>query len=323
MCVLRDLSAIMIRNDLAAVSFSPRRIRQIFHIITYCYDDLIRHQMLFHQIKNQGIRHLPHDKPCLISFICTLQDLTRTEAALFRLVCLHILHRAGLPAPCMIDQKLRVFSEKMIQQLFICFRASGHITHGIHTVCLQLFRIALPHTPEIRERSVRPKRSPVAHLIQQGDTNTIFISRNMLRHNVHRDLCKIKIGADPGRRCDARRLKDLLHDLLCKTMRRKPVHAEIIRHIHEHLIDGINDNILRSNILHVDPVDPRAVLHVKCHPRRCCYEVQFKSRICRQLRRRSRFSCKASASHPQKSPGVHLPYFSFHLKEPGTTRYPI
>ena len=62
-------------------------------------------------------------------------------------------------------------------------------------------------------------------------------------------------------------------------MRRAAIGFQIIRHIHEHLIDRIHMNILRRNIPQIDAVDLSADRHISAHLRRCDEIVQFKCRI--------------------------------------------
>ncbi len=44
------------------------------------------------------------------------------------------------------------------------------------------------------------------------------------------------------------------------------ISAQIGSHIHHDLINGVDMNILRGDILQIDMVDPGAVFHVECHP---------------------------------------------------------
>ena len=46
------------------------------------------------------------------------------------------------------------------------------------------------------------------------------------------------------------------------------VGVEVGGHVHEHLVDRVDVDILRGHILEIDLVDLRAVLHVQGHPGR-------------------------------------------------------
>ena len=51
----------------------------------------------------------------------------------------------------------------------------------------------------------------------------------------------------------------------------------------EHLVDGVDHNIFRGNILEIDLIDAGAVFHVVRHPRRRDDEVNGQRRVCLQL----------------------------------------
>ena len=42
---------------------------------------------------------------------------------------------------------------------------------------------------------------------------------------------------------------------------------QVIRHIHEHFINGVDMDIFRSNILQIDLIDPGRILHIAGHLR--------------------------------------------------------
>ena len=66
-------------------------------------------------------------------------------------------------------------------------------------------------------------------------------------------------------------------------MSREFVGIQVVRHVHEHLVDGVDYDVLRRDILEVDLIDAGAVLHVVRHPRRRDDEVNRQRRICLQL----------------------------------------
>ena len=123
---------------------------QIIDIIAHSKHYLVGHQRLAHQLQRQRIRHLTQHQKCLRRFIRTMQHLSRAQAADLRPVALHIGNRARLPAPGVVNQKLRIFSEKTVQQLFIIYRAARYITHSIYASGLQLACVATADAPEIR-----------------------------------------------------------------------------------------------------------------------------------------------------------------------------
>ena len=66
-------------------------------------------------------------------------------------------------------------------------------------------------------------------------------------------------------------------------MGRELVGVQVVRDIHEHLVYGIHNDVFRCDVLHVDFVNSRAVLHVISHSRRRNDEVNRKLRIGLQL----------------------------------------
>ena len=89
----------------------------------------------------------------------------------------------------------------------------------------------------------------------------------MLGHDVHRHLAQIQVGADAGRGRDAGRLADIADDRGRQLPGAHLICTQISAHIHEHLIDRIDMDILGSHILQIDLIDLLAVCHVKRHAR--------------------------------------------------------
>ena len=105
----------------------------------------------------------------------------------------------------------------------------------------------------------------------------------MLRYNVHCHFAEEQICADTGCCCDSGGLNDIQNDLHGKVVGRELIGIQIIGHIHEHLVDGIDNYVLRGDVFHVDFINSRAVLHVICHSRRRDDKVNRKRRIGLQL----------------------------------------
>ena len=156
MCLLRNLSSVAVGFNLTVVSGFPDRIGQILDVITDGENHLIGDKTLLHQIQNKLICHFADDKFCLVGFVGTVQDLTGAQAAGGWPIGLDCCNGGGLPAPCVVDEELRIFSKKRIKQVFILFRAESNIAHRIHSVLFQLPGNSAAYTPEIREGTVRP-----------------------------------------------------------------------------------------------------------------------------------------------------------------------
>lgn len=146
-------------------------------------------------------------QPCFVRWIGTCQNLTGADAAGFRFISLNVGNPTGLAAPGVIDEKFGIDSEQPVQKLLIIVvprsakRTSCNITHGENPVLLKLFRIAPSHAPEICKRPVAPQLQPVFPLIQKSNADAVLICGNVLGHNVHGNLGKVKIGADSGCGC--------------------------------------------------------------------------------------------------------------------------
>ena len=131
---------------------------------------------------------------------------------------------------------------------------------------------------------MRPHGLPVGHLVQLGDAYPVFIRWDMLRHNIHGHLTEKEVGADPRRGRDACCLNDIQYDLHGKVMGRQLVGIQVVGHIHEYLVDGVDHDVLRGDVFQVDLVDLCAVFHVVGHAGRGDDEVDFQLRVLLQLR---------------------------------------
>ena len=175
----------------------------------------------------------------------------------------------------MIDEQFRVYSEQLVEKIFImivCWLpdgAPGNITHGVHAVGFQLFRIAPAHTPEVCQWTVGPEGAAVAHFIKLRDADAVFIRGDMFRLDVHGNLTEIQVRADSRRGCDAGGLQHIQNHFHGQLPGRDSVCFQIVRHIHENLVDGIDMNILRCDISQIDIVNVGAAFHIMGHPGRC------------------------------------------------------
>ena len=79
----------------------------------------------------------------------------------------------------------------------------GDIAHSEHIVVLELLGDAFSDHPKVSQRSMIPQFFSVGHLVKLGDTDTVFICRHLLRHNVHRNLGKVHICSNTCRCGDA------------------------------------------------------------------------------------------------------------------------
>ena len=106
----------------------------------------------------------------------------------------------------------------------------------------------------------------------------------MLRHNIHCHFAEEKIRADSGGCCYAGCFQHIEDDLHGEVMGRELVGVQVVRHIQEHLVDGVDHDVLRRNVLEIDLIDAGAILHVVRHPGRRDDEVNGQRRVYLQLR---------------------------------------
>ena len=113
-----------------------------------------------------------------------------------------------------------------------------------------------------------PEDLSEAHLIQRGNADTVLVRPDLLGNDVHSHLGKEQIGSDACCGCDAGVVKHIAHHRHGHLMRGHAIGVQIVGHIDEHLIDGVDDDILRCHILEVGGVNAAAVLLVQSHPGR-------------------------------------------------------
>ena len=288
---------------------------QIIDVIAHSKHYLVSHQRLAHQLQRQRIRHLAQHQKRLRRFIRTMQHLPRAQAADLRPVSLHIGNRTRLPTPGVVNQKLGVFSEKTVQQLFIIYRAARYITHSIYAPRLQLACIATADAPEIRQRPVLPQLTPEALLIQLRNTHAVGIRSNMLRPHIHRHLRQKQISADACGSGNTRFAQNIQNNTHRQLPRRQAVKLKILRYVHKYLVHRIDDDILRRHITQINFVNSRAVFHIIGHPRRRNNKIQCQLRLGLQLRIRARRTAKLPARSSKTPRGIYLLHTLLHLKQ--------
>ena len=189
----------------------------------------------------------------------------------------------------MVDEQLRVDTEHLIKQLLVAVfvrPADGafcDVAHRVDADGLELFGVASPNTPEVRQRTVLPELSAVAHFVKLRNADAVFIRRNVLCHDVHGDLAEIEVCADARRGRDACGAQHIEDHGLRQFAGRHVVGFEVAGHVHHHLINGVDVNILGRNVFEVDIVDLRADLNVFRHLRRCDKIPHRTQRISRKL----------------------------------------
>ena len=114
MGMLWDLPPIRISGDGPMIPPPAFRVLQVFTVISHGQCQLLRHQPLIHQVQSKLVRHFAHNQSGLGKGIRLLQHLAGAEAVELRFVSLDVRNGAGLPAPGMIDQQLRIDPKELV-----------------------------------------------------------------------------------------------------------------------------------------------------------------------------------------------------------------
>ena len=301
-------------------------VGEIFDVVPDRERELIGTQALFHKIEHEKVGHLAHDELCLVPVVRLLQHLPGADAVGVRPVGADVRDRAWLPAPGVVNEKLRLHAERFIEQLLVIEipalpeRAAGNIAHRVHSQRFQPPHRARADTPEIRERPVAPEIAAVAHFVKLRNAHAVTVRRDVLCFNVHCDLAEIEIRPDARRGGDAGRMQHLAQDLPAEVVRRHAVRWQIIGHIHKHLVNGVDVDILGRYVVQINVVDSGAVAHVVRHVRRRYDIIQLQRGVCRKLRRAARFPGERMARRGGAARGVDLPHRLHDLKKPGAAR---
>ena len=219
--------------------------------------DGARDQILFHKIETHEIHHFFDDEPSLLEGIVTAQNLSAGKAVCAGTVVFDIGNGDGFPAPRMVDQKLRVHPEQFIQQVFI---RAGNIAHGADAEGVEPSGGAGTHAPEVREGLVGPEGFAVAFLREFAD-KIIGVFGGDIQCNFR----QIQVGAYAAGGAYAGLFIDILHDPEAELSGGEPVEREIIRHIHESLVDGVDMDVRFGNIFQVDGINIRGDIHISLH----------------------------------------------------------
>ncbi len=156
------------------------------------------------------------------------------------------------------------------------------------------------------------------HFIQLCDAHALLICRNVLCDNIHCDLAEKEIWRDPRGRGNARRFKHIENDFPGKRPGRHAIGLQIVRHVQENFVDGVDDDILRGNILEIDLINAGAVFHIVRHPRRRNEEVDSQRRVRLQRRKEMRRPLQLVPRRVSLPLGIDLPDPLLDFKKPPT-----
>ena len=179
--VLGDGSSIGIGGDSTPVGQPPLGIGKILPVVAHCQGELVGHQSMVHQIQYQEICHLLHHQPCLFRRVWGFQHLARPHAVCGGSIGFDISDGARLPPPGVVNEQLRIHPKELVEQFLVVVvlspaqGAPGNVAHGVQPLLFQLFGVPPANPPEIGERTMGPEVAAVAHLVQTGNANPIFV----------------------------------------------------------------------------------------------------------------------------------------------------
>ena len=312
MRLLGDLASVPVCVHRAAVFRSEARC-----IVAHREHHLIGDKSFFHKLKDQPIRHFPDDDPGVVESIRLGEHLPNAHAVGLWAIGLDLFDRAGLPAPGVIDQQLGVDAEKPVEKPLVPHGLTGHIAHCEHVVRFELSADPLADAPKICQRTVIPQVLPVSEFVQLRDADAVLICGNVLGIDVHGDLAEIEIAADPCGGGDAGRVQHILYDHAGKVMGAHAAGPDIIRGIHEHLVNGVDVHIVHRDVFEINIHDPCAVFHVVSHARRRCDIIQLQRRIPRKLLRIPGLALEHMSGRTAQPLGVDFLDALHHLEQSG------
>ena len=162
---------------------------------------------------------------------------------------------------------------------------------------------------------MRPELLPVGLLVQFGDPDAVLVGGNVFRHDVHSDFGQIQVRADSRRGGDSgigEHLPDQLHR---EIMGGEFVKFQIRGRVDEHLVDGIDVDVVRRDVFQVNAVDLRADLDVTGHARHGDDVVQFQGRVRRQFRGAHGLAAESVSRRDALPLGVDLPDLLHHFEQ--------
>ena len=173
----------------------------------------------------------------------------------------------------MVDKEFCIDAKGFIQGVLVgvdILRSNGsqgNVTHGKESELCQAVCYASPNPPEICQGHVIPKQSPIRCFIQFRYPDAIFVSGNVLRHDVHGYLRQVHIRAYTHSGCYPCFVKNLSDHRNGEFMRCHVVEVQIGRHVHEDFINAIDQNVFWGDKALVDRVYPGAVYLIGLHAR--------------------------------------------------------
>ena len=175
----------------------------------------------------------------------------------------------------MVDQDFSVDTKLLIEPFFVLYGTERHFSHRIHVILLQAVGLAGTDLPEIGKWFVVPEPEAVGAFVQLCDTDAILVRRSFFCDDVHGDLGKIQVGADPDSGGDPSRFQYVPdHDHRHDVSRMLPclfcfrfIEMQVRRCIDEYLIHAVYVDVLCCGVPQIDGIDQGRDPFVFCHAR--------------------------------------------------------
>ena len=113
--------------------------------------------------------------------------------------------------------------------------------------------------------------------------DAVFISRDPLGDDVHRYFSQVEVSTDPGRGGDFGLELDCLDDFLSEGVGGNMVLLQVVRDVHQDLIDRVGMNHLRRQVAQVNFVNLSALLQVEGHPGWNNLKADLQAGVAKQL----------------------------------------
>ena len=190
MSLFRNLPSVLVRCDGAAIFFPAFFVRQIFDVVSDCQNNLVGRQSLVNHVQNERVRHFAGDAFRFLKIIRALQNLSSAQTVSLRFVRFNVGDSHTFPPPRVVDNQLCAYAEHLIEKFLVVIirrfpnGTSRNVPHCVQALFLQLLRVSLANSPEVRQRPVRPEAAAVGHLIQFRNPNAVPVGRDAFGPNI-------------------------------------------------------------------------------------------------------------------------------------------
>ena len=191
--------------------FAAFQNREALPVIVNGERDLLSHKTFSYKIKHKQLCHFFYNQTCFIIIIRFFEHLPWWQWIRARTVLLNIFNGGWFPSPSVINEKLRIDTERLIQHFLAVWhhREPCNISHREQAHSFQLSAVSTSDSPKIRKRSMTPQQFTVFHFIELRDTDAVLVSRYVFSYDVHRYFREIHIRSDSGSCRDTRSVKHL------------------------------------------------------------------------------------------------------------------